>query len=593
MEKEENNLEKTKMKNLNGTVEVKKGKIIVKNPMGYGEYARVIPDSNGKLYINRKEVMETSIVKEEDEIIFTREGINGKRSININTNEHNTEARISIDYEAGLKYEIKDKVRDYALKLELNEVQGELPPLFTSKNIIEYLNTNGIIFGLEREAIKLVEESRDIKDLCVARGLPVEETFQDELKVVFKTKKWNKTIDTMENIDYKNIISIESVKKGDIIAEIIRGRMGKDGVSIYNKKINATSYKEKNFRIGIGCKMEENKIIATIDGKPSIRNNIFNVNKLYTVNGDVDIKSRNIIFIGDVHVQGKVTEGMSIIANSVNILGGSFKSNIKVNNSSLILGNIVNSEIKIGGQDLVRQKKIQEFLLLKEQLEALLENINFLKEKKLIDENVVYGNLIKTLIESKYKTIPKNCIAIIGLELSSSDPKTKLISIFKQKLIGRGPLNIKTYSEIKDIIEMLNIEIELLELENSLSSDLTIEYCQESNIEVLGNVLVVGRGSYTSEIFAMENIEFTQKDSVCRGGHLKADKFIKVKTVGSIAGVETKLEVDKDGHIYADIAYQNTMFIIGKSKYILLKHSKDVHAYRDKKGELIIDKLNL
>ena len=62
----------------------------------------------------------------------------------------------------------------------------------------------------------------------------------------------------MENIDYKNIISIESVKKGDIIAEIIRGRIGKDWVSIYNKKIKTTPYKEKKFRIASGCKIEEN-----------------------------------------------------------------------------------------------------------------------------------------------------------------------------------------------------------------------------------------------------------------------------------------------------------------------------------------------
>lgn len=63
----------------------------------------------------------------------------------------------------------------------------------------------------------------------------------------------------MENIDYKNIISVKSVKKGDIIAEIIRGRIGKYGVSIYNKKIKTTPYKEKNFRIGSGCKIEKIK----------------------------------------------------------------------------------------------------------------------------------------------------------------------------------------------------------------------------------------------------------------------------------------------------------------------------------------------
>lgn len=122
-------------KNLNGTVEVKAGEIIVINPIGYGKYAKVIADDNGKLYINGNEVVKTSIVKEDDEIIFTRDGINGKRSIDINTNQDNTEGRISIDYEDGFKYEIKDKVRDYTLKLELKEVQGELPSLFTSKKL--------------------------------------------------------------------------------------------------------------------------------------------------------------------------------------------------------------------------------------------------------------------------------------------------------------------------------------------------------------------------------------------------------------------------------------------------------------------------
>ncbi|MBU3109083.1 flagellar assembly protein A [Clostridium gasigenes] len=588
-----NDMKTNDIENLNGTVEVKNGKIIVKNPIGSGEYAKVISNNDCKLLVNGKKISETSIVKENDEIVFDREEIKGKRHINIKTNVDNTEARVSINYETGFRYEIKDAVENNVLTLEHNEVSGELPPLFTVTEIINYLHENKIIMGIKQEEIKLIEQNRDIKDFCVAASTPAEEPVQDKIKFVYNANKDEEDIDTMRKIDYKNKIFIESVKKGDVIAEIIKGSLGKEGISIYGKKIKNKPVKALKFKVGSGCSLEENKILATIDGKISVGKNIFQVNKLHTVNGDVDIKSGNINFHGDVKVNGKVTEGMNIVANSINVVGGTFKANIKVSDSSIILGNTVNTQIKIGGQDLLKQKKAQELLLLKEQLQSLLENIIFLKEKKLIDENLTDGYLVKTLIESKYKTIPKNCTAIIGIELANLDGKSELISIIRKKLIGVGPINIKKYTEIEEIIEVLNNEMELLEIENTLSKDLIIEYCQEADIEVIGNVSIVGKGSYISKIFAMGNIEFTGEKSQCKGGHLKADELIKVNIVGNEVGVGTKLQVEKNGHIYADVAYENTIFIVGKRKHVLLKDAKDVHVYNDKNGEIIVDKLYL
>ncbi|MBU3136013.1 FapA family protein [Clostridium gasigenes] len=593
MDKVGTGLDTNDIENLNGSVEVKNGKIIVKNPIGSGEYAKIILNNDCKLFVNGKKIRETSIVKENDEIVFDREEIKGKRHINIKTNVDNTEARVNINYETGFRYEIKNAIENNVLALEHNEVRGELPPLFTATEIVNYLHENKIIMGIKKEEIKLIEQSRDIKDFCIAASTPPEEPVQDKIKFVYNVNKDEENTDTMRKIDYKNKILIESVKKGDIIAEIIKGSLGKEGISIYGKKIKTKPVKELKFKVGSGCSLEGNKILATIDGKISVGKNIFQVNKLHTVNGDVDIKSGNINFHGDVKVNGKVTEGMNIVANSINVVGGTFKANIKVNDSSIVLGNIVNTEIKIGGQDLLKQKKGQELLLLKEQLQSLLENIIFLKEKKLIDENLTDGYLVKTLIESKYKTIPKNCTAIIGIELANLDGKSELISIIRKKLIGVGPINIKKYTEIEEIIEVLNNEMELLEIEKTLSKDLIIEYCQEADIEVTGNVSIIGKGSYISKIFAMGNIEFTGEKSQCKGGHLKADELIKVNVVGNEVGVGTKLQVEKNGHIYADVAYENTIFIVGKRKHVLLKDSKDVHAYSDKNGEIIVDKLYL
>lgn len=589
---EKNNLENNNVKSLDGTIESINGKIFVKNPVGHGEYAKINVNNDCKLFINGKEIKAYSIVKESDEIIIEKE-VKGKRYIDILPNEDKTEVRINIRYETGFKYKIKDSKRSKNLNVDFNEIKGEFTPLFTSNEIIKYLNENKIIMGLNREAIFALEEKREVNNLCIAKSTPAIEPVQDKIKMIYSLENNDETLDSIKNIDYKNIISVKSVKNGDVIAEIIKGSIGKDGITVYGKKIKAKLLKELRVKIGTGCKLEGNKIIATIDGKPSTINNNFKVNKLYNVNGDVDIESGNINFLGDVNVIGKVTEGMSVMANTVNIKGGSFKANIKANNSSAIFGNIFASEIKIGGQDLLRQNKIQQIILLKEQLESLVSNIKLLKDRNLIDERISDGNLIKTLIESKYKTIPKICTSIVSLEIASMEEESKLTLIIKSKLTGFGLISIKKYTEIEDVVKFLEEERENLQMESSLESDLIMEYCQESSIEVNGKVLIDGKGCYTSKIFSLNSIEFIQDNAICRGGHLKATNFIKLKTVGSTVGVETNVEVEKNGHIYADIAYQNTVFIVGKRKHVLLKHSKNLHVYIGRDGEIVVDKLNL
>ena len=54
-----------------------------------------------------------------------------------------------------------------------------------------------------------------------------------------------------------------------------------------------------------------------------------------------------------------------------------------------------------------------------------------------------------------------------------------------------------------------------------------------------------------------------------------------------------KLIVEKNGNIWADIAYQNTKFVVGLQEYILEKPAKNVHVYLDSNGELTVDKFNL
>ncbi len=56
---------------------------------------------------------------------------------------------------------------------------------------------------------------------------------------------------------------------------------------------------------------------------------------------------------------------------------------------------------------------------------------------------------------------------------------------------------------------------------------------------------------------------------------LKQKTEIKCRTVGSEAGVTTRLEVEDSGDIWADIAYHNTIFKIGRKEILLESSSKN------------------
>ncbi|NOV91275.1 FapA family protein [Clostridium saccharobutylicum] len=161
------------------------------------------------------------------------------------------------------------------------------------------------------------------------------------------------------------------------------------------------------------------------------------------------------------------------------------------------------------------------------------------------------------------------------------------------KLIGMGPLKIKGFVELEDFEETLEHEIETMELLEVIPADIYVQYVQGSTIESSGSVYVQGKGQYNSNIKSLNNIEFTNENAVCRGGVLTAGSEIKIKTVGSEAGIITVLKVPAKGRITADVAYNNTVFCFGEKKIVLDVSSKNIEAYVDEFDEITIDKFIL
>lgn len=579
---------------IDGSVYVKDREIIVKNPENNGKLAIISPPSRGELYINEKRINKPHSISEDDYIEFKEFREQGQRIIDISLNEDKTEAYISITYKKEIIYYLKDIEASSNLILDIEAKEEAEPPIINESELNNELKKVRISYGIDNDAIKYIASSGNVYRKIIARGIKAKEPIEDSIKIFFNSSNKIKIDDDVEKVDYRDFNFIVSVKAGEVLAEIIKGENGVDGRNVFSEKIPGKEKKKIVFSAGQGSKLKDNLIISTIDGKPCFDKGKVWVEPMYVLNKDVTISTGNIKFPANVQINGKVTEGMSVYSEgSVLIKNGVFSGFIEAKDTSEIKGNIVSSIIDIGGKDLIKEKRIKELRELKDYLKSLINNIVYLKDHNFVQNNVTYGMIIKSLIETKYKNIPKVCIKIISHTMQDDCHNSRVVKLVKEKLIGAAPSNIKNINELDEIMFELDKEIEDLEKEVVIASDLIIEYAQESQINVMGNINITGKGLFTSKLYASCNINFLKGNSVCRGGHLKAGKLIKASIIGSESGVVTSLEVEKDGEINVDIAYHNTIFIIGNKKYILEKPSKNVHAYIEKDGSLNVEKLLL
>lgn len=581
-------------KNVDGSVCVKNGKIVVKNPLGHGQMPTIRPPDFGGIYINDKKIGRQTKVTSSDKIEFKDNLELGKRHIKIEFNKDKTEAHLSLGYDKNKIYSLVDLQESLHLDIQTKELEGEYPPFVTFDEIMNIISDKKIVYGINVKELKTAIEDKNIFNLLIAKGYSALSPIEDQMKLLFIDENPNGIKEKDQKIDYREINNVISVKESQIIAEIIEGENGKEGKNVFGEIIRAKDKKNIKFVIGQGCILRDKSIISTISGIPKSSKNKVWVEPVYILNDDVKIANGNINFPSNVQIQGRVTEGMKVVAGgAVKIRDGVFSGSVSANSDSYISGNIVNSIIEIGGQDLVKEERKKALGRLKMDLSSLISNLFFLRERNLINTDNSLGLVIKGLIETKYKSIPKLCIKVMSTAMKDHLYESKVVYSIKRKLLGASPSNIKSISELENIIFEIDEELRVLEEEAKTLINLTIEYSQESKINATGDIIIRGKGLFTSELYSANNIKFLNKGAVCRGGYLKAENGIYAASIGSQAGVITKLEVEKKGEIKADIAYQNTVFIVGNRKYILDKASKDIHVFLDKDGTISVNKLVL
>lgn len=180
------------------------------------------------------------------------------------------------------------------------------------------------------------------------------------------------------------------------------------------------------------------------------------------------------------------------------------------------------------------------------------------------------------------------------LAIKDGDKNSQVSKFIKEKLLPMSRTNINSIKELRNFVISLLEEIQYLEEYMANMSSITLSYCQEASIQSSGDILINGKGLYSTDMYAVRSIKFLNKQSVCRGGVLKAGEFINGSVVGGEAGAHNVLEVfGKKGIVTIEKAYSNTLIIINNKRYLVTEPCRNVKCYIDNKGELAVEKLVL
>lgn len=580
-----------------GAVCIKNGKVIVKNPTEDGLPASIICSDNIHIKLNGLEVKERFNIFEDDVVEITIDDTKPSRKIDIDVSPDKMEVYISITYKTGMEYKLKDLPECSNCIFEVVAAEEIKAEAFTYSEVERELTQRNITFGIIKDRI-CENLNETCSNILIAKGVKTQDAVDDSIEVKFRTDNDSPELieDNNGNIDFKSIGSINSVSTGDILSVKIEGHEGTDGMDVYGRLVKVKPMKKLKLKAGAGCMVKGNHVVAIISGKPCLKGSVFYVFEVHEVNKDIDISTGNIKFVGDVVVYGSIKEGMELDSgNSVVVYKDVERAKIISGGNISIHGNIIASNIVGGGKDVVKLRLLENVTKLQAIIENIIEMIIEIKKYNLLGDDKRDGEIIKVLIDSRFKNLPRLCLSIItDTTMDKNDfSKDRLIELIKGKLLGLAPVNIKHQSELSEIKDCILEKIEWINANLSIPVNVKFDYCQDSNIESSGDVVITGRGEYVSNIRARGNIIFTNERSVARGGIIVARDRVECKSVGSHAGVSTRLEVEKDGHIYADLAYHNTVFAFGNREYALDADYKNVHAFIDSNDDIVVDKLIL
>jgi len=198
-----------------------------------------------------------------------------------------------------------------------------------------------------------VKEQRIVKDVIIARGdHPVNERLEYVQLNPFLTST-NTQDEGNAQVDHRVRSPFIIVKKDQALAKQKSRKPGKEGRNVRGETIAFAVVRPEGVSGGQNTRMEGRLLLSDINGQMVVSKKIVHVRDSLVINGPVGYATGNIIFPGDVEIEGPVSDGFKINSGgSVTIKQTFDVTNALTKNDLNVAGGIIGrgeAIVKVGG----------------------------------------------------------------------------------------------------------------------------------------------------------------------------------------------------------------------------------------------------
>ncbi|WP_438491980.1 DUF342 domain-containing protein [Paenibacillus sp. IHBB 3054] len=219
----------------------------------------------------------------------------------------------------------------------------------SSEDLESFLNSHNIRYGIQRDIVQRISSNPEeyfFNRVPIAIGDPAVNGTDGRVVLTIDMEEDRKPLEKADGkVDYKDLVRLHNVKKGQLIARKIPPMPGKSGKMVTGEEIPYRAGKDAHFKVGknVLIDQDETSMYAAMDGLVTLtEKGKVNVFPVYEVNGDVDYSTGNIDFVGTVVIRGNVLTGFTVkSAGDIRVVGGVEGAELISGGSIEIAGGII------------------------------------------------------------------------------------------------------------------------------------------------------------------------------------------------------------------------------------------------------------
>ncbi|MCB1177110.1 MAG: FapA family protein [Leptospiraceae bacterium] len=325
------------------------------------------------------------------------------------------DAKLKQFSEAQVKIDISnDNMKAYAIFIPPKTGGRDLE----IQDVVYELKKEDIVYGIkEAEIGKALMEEKYNEPVIVAMGDPpikgadAKIIYHVRIEKIVRLRE-----DSHGRVDYRDLNLIENVVVGQLLAEKTLPEKGKYGRDLFNQPLEAKDGVDLQLIPGKGTILSEDKtkLTAEVNGQVVFLDGKVNVETVYRVNGDVNMKTGNITFLGSIVVTGNIEDNFQIKASG----------NIEV------YGTVQKAVVEADGDIIIRQ------------------GVTGRDEAKIISSN---GNIIARFIQDANVITDKDVVVQEVIMNSQVSAGGKIICNGKKAYIVGGSLRAAKLIQAKNI----------------------------------------------------------------------------------------------------------------------------------------------